>query len=319
MPVRGASIRIAPNQYRWRRVLLAIALLAQIVALLLAGGRHPIAGAPCPPAPPPPQDSCNAAPGVPCLPNTGGGGCAIDPTSCAPPDGGSTPASWDDMQALLAASTSTARVTIAIAADTGLFAQAVAAPPGDPAGCGNPSPGDPPVGGGSGSAVPPSTPVPLTPVCAACEAPGLAASVETPAVRVRTNPESGLVNVPTWLWAEGYRGQDLFASRSWSPPYEPTMIEVRYVVKRYLWNFGDGGQIESRSLGQPYPAESDIKNAYGWSSRAEPGGVFHVALTIEWNVEYRVNGGPPQPLPPVQRRYEAHHPVRELQPIVTGP
>jgi len=147
----------------------------------------------------------------------------------------------------------------------------------------------------------------------------VAASVELPEVQVRMNPDTGLVNLPTWLWAEGYRGQDLFASQSWSPPYEPTTIEVRYSLKRYLWNFGDGGQIETRSLGQPYPAESDIKNAYGWSSRTEPGGVFHLALTIEWEVEYRVNGGPPQPLPTAQRRYEALYPVQELQPVITNP
>ena len=98
----------------------------------------------------------------------------------------------------------------------------------------------------------------------------MAASVEFPDVQVRMNPETGLVNLPTWLWAEGYRGQDLVASRSWSPPYEPTTIEVRYSLRRYLWNFGDGGQVATRSLGQPYPRESDITNAYGWSSRTEP-------------------------------------------------
>ena len=147
----------------------------------------------------------------------------------------------------------------------------------------------------------------------------MATSVELPAVRVRMNPDTGLVNVPTWFWAEGYRGQDLVASRSWSPPYEPTTIEVRYSVRRYLWNFGDGGQIESKSLGQPYPAESDVRNPYGWSSRTEPGGAFHPGLTIEWNVEYRVNSGAPQQLPPVARPYPAIYPVQELQPIITNP
>lgn len=180
---------------------------------------------------------------------------------------------------------------------------------------GDPPPGNPPPGGTD----PEPTPVPLIPVCAACEAPGVAVGVETPTVQVRTNPATGLVNLPTWIWAEGYRGQDLYATRSWSPPFEPTTIEVRYAVRRYLWNYGDGGQIESRSLGQPYPAESEIRNAYGWSSRTEPGGHFHLALIIEWDVEYRVNGGPPQSLPSATRRYEALHPVQELQPIVTGP
>lgn len=166
---------------------------------------------------------------------------------------------------------------------------------------------------------PTPTPVPPIPVCAACEAPGIAASMQTPQVQVRMNPEIGMVNVPTWFWAEGYRGQDLVASRSWSAPYEPTTITVRYSVRRYIWNFGDSEQIENRSLGQAYPAESDIRNAYRWSSRTEPGGFFHPTLTIEWSVEYRVNGGPPRSLPAVQRRYGAVYAVQELQPVITNP
>lgn len=160
--------------------------------------------------------------------------------------------------------------------------------------------------------------MPLIPVDIPREAPRVAASVQTPQVQVRMNPELGMVNVPTWFWATGYGGQDLFAARSWGPPYVPTTIEVRYYVRRYIWNFGDGGQSEGKSLGQAYPAESDVRNAYRWSSRSEPGGVFRPTLTIEWGVEYRVNGGAPQALPPVQRRYEAIHPVQQLQPVV-GP
>jgi hypothetical protein len=160
--------------------------------------------------------------------------------------------------------------------------------------------------------------VPLIPVDVPLEAPRVASSMQTPQVQVRMNPELGMVNVPTWFWAEGYGGEDLFASRSWGPPYVPTTIAVRYYLRRYIWNFGDGGQIEGKSLGQAYPAESDVRNAYHWSSRSEPGGVFHPTLTIEWGVEYRVNGGLPQPLPPVRRRYEAIHAVQQLQPVV-GP
>jgi hypothetical protein len=159
----------------------------------------------------------------------------------------------------------------------------------------------------------------LIPVCAACEAPGVAAGVQLPQVQLQMNPALGMGNIPTWFWAVGYQGQDLVTARSWSPPYEPTTIEVRYAVNRYVWNFGDGGQIVNRSLGQAYPRESDVKNIYGWSSRTEPAGVFHPALTIEWRVEYRVNGGAAQALPPVQRRYEAVYPVQQLQPVITNP
>lgn len=145
---------------------------------------------------------------------------------------------------------------------------------------------------------------------------GVAATVELPLVTVRMNPATGIVNVPTWFWAEGYQGQDLFASQSWGPPYEDTTITVRYFVKEYLWNYGDGGQISSRSLGQPYPQESDVRNAYGWSSQTEPAGVFHGALIIRWGVEYTVNGGTPVALPEVTRRYEFEYPVQQLQPVI---
>ena len=258
---------------------------------------------PCPGDPPPPP-TCD--PGLPCLPDTGGGFCDENPGACA--DGNSSLSMGLSRTQAGALSSPVPGIAVLLFPSVGL--SAIAPCPGNP-----PRPGNPPPGG----TAPEPTPVPPIPVCADCEAPGVAASIATPTVRVRMNPEPGLVNLPTWLWAEGYRGQDLFASRSWSPPYEPTTIAVRYSVKRYRWDFGDGGQIEARSLGRPYPQESDIRNVYGWSSRTETGGVFHLALTIEWAVEYRVNGGQPQPLPPALRRYEATYPVQELQPIITNP
>lgn len=281
---------------RVRRRTIIFPLLVAFLALGMSPTFSTAAGAapPCP-EPPPPQD-CG---GLPCLPSTGGGYCADHPDD---PDCGAAGAHWLPARTAKVETTRGGRHPIAtlrtplMGAVSGIML--AAAPPCDG---------------------PPAPPPPPIPVCAVCEAPGVAASVELPTVRVRMNPDTGLVNLPTWFWAEGYRGQDLVASRSWSPPYEPTTIEVRYSVKRYLWNFGDGGQIESKSLGQPYPAASEIANAYAWSSRTEPGGVFHPGLTIEWNVEYRVNGGAPQPLPPVSRPYPAIYPVQELQPIVTGP
>jgi hypothetical protein len=144
----------------------------------------------------------------------------------------------------------------------------------------------------------------------------VAATVELPLVTVRMNPATGMVNVPAWFWAEGYQGQDLSASQSWGPPFQDTTITIRYFVKEYLWNYGDGGQISSRSLGQPYPQESDVRNAYGWSSQTEPAGVFHGALIIRWGVEYTVNGGTPAALPDVTWRYGFEYPVQQLQPVI---
>lgn len=310
---------------RHRKGLGVLTLLTLVVVSLSLRGVYGVASAPCPPTPPPPPPaSCNAPPGAPCLPNTGGGGCAIDPTSCGDPGGGYMPEPdmrWRGSGPILVSGAQVFSIPIA-ANDTIPFRGVAAAAPGDPSGCGAPPPASSPPGGGGGGgnpSPPPPTPVPLIPVDVPREAPGVAASVERPQLRIRMNPAIGMVNVPTWFWAEGYRGQDLTASRAWGQPYVPTTISVRYVVKRYIWNFGDGGQIESRSLGQSYPIESDIKNAYRWSSRTEPGGAFHPTLTIEWNVEYRVNGGPPQSLPAVQQRYEAIYQVQQLQPVITNP
>lgn len=291
------------------RILYAILLIA-VFSVIPLGGQGGIARAlagPCPgdPPPPPPQQ-CGDQP-CPSLPNTGEGygACEIDPESC----GGQNVIPQVPERATTAGGGGTSIRAITLSGAVEVFSIVALAA--------HPCPGDPPSSGNEPVPAPP--PPPPIPVCAACEAPGVAADVELPAVTVRMNPDTGLVNVPTWFWAEGYRGQDLVAARSWSAPYEPTTIEVRYSVKRYIWNFGDGGQIESKSLGQPYPAASEIANAYGWSSRTEPGGVFHPGLAIEWDVEYRVNGGAPQSLPSITRAYPAIYPVQELQPIITNP
>jgi hypothetical protein len=141
------------------------------------------------------------------------------------------------------------------------------------------------------------------------------------------NPATGMVNVPSWFWAEGYDGRPLAVSQSWSGPagggalYIPTTVTVTFRVQKYTWNFGDGGQFDSRSLGQPFPAESDIRNAYAWSSRTEPGGVFHGALFITWDVSYTITGGTGGggTLPPVTLRVEWEHAVQQSQPVVTNP
>ena len=291
-------------------MLLALSLISTIVAVPTAGAAvtYSVFAGPCPGDPPPPPPQCGDQP-CPTLPGTGGGGgaCETDPTDPACRGGTTIPRPLVVTSRADALNTGTAHMLGERDANTIVLQPVLVI---------HPCPGDPPPGGNEPVPAPPPPPIP---VCAACEAPGVAASVEIPAVTVRMNPETGLVNLQTWFWAEGYRGQDLVASRSWSAPYEPTTIEVRYSVKRYIWNFGDGGQIESKSLGQAYPASSEIANAYGWSSRTEPGGVFHPGLAIEWNVEYRVNGGAPQALPPVTRAYPAVYPVQELQPIITNP
>lgn len=291
----------------------ASALLIPLVALLTGIGAGAIGAvaAPCPEVTPPPPPPICGDRACPSMPNTGGGGaaCQEDPTDPACQAHGGVPHSPRFGAETRRGASLTTSFTALGSIAAPIFSDSLQAPP-----CTGEAPVAPP-----GGSPPTPTPVPLIPVCAACEAPGVAAGVPLPQVQVRMNPDLGLVNLPTWFWAVGYQGQALTASRSWSAPYEPTTIVVRYTVARYIWDFGDGGQVETLSLGQAYPEASDITNVYRWSSRTEPGGQFHPSLTIEWRVEYRVDGGPPQPLPAVQRRYEASYPVQQLQPIITNP
>ncbi|MDE3075208.1 MAG: hypothetical protein KGJ86_07240, partial [Chloroflexota bacterium] len=81
--------------------------------------------------------------------------------------------------------------------------------------------------------------------------------------------------------------------------------------------FGDGNSLVTQSLGQPYPAESDITHSYEYSSLPFASG-FPVRVTVEYDAEFRVNGGGPQGLPPIIRTYEHDYPVQEIQPVLTA-
>lgn len=161
--------------------------------------------------------------------------------------------------------------------------------------------------------------------------------VPLPDIRIRTNPSLGLVAMPGWFWVEGYDGRPFGLSRTVDIPAEvgaevpvdvvpaddprrrgsSYTVEVRVWASRYEWNFGDGSSLVAQSLGRPYPAESDIKHTYEFSSLRFPGG-FPVRLTVDFAAEFRVNGGAPQPLPPVRRTYEAGYRVQEVQPVLTN-
>lgn len=161
--------------------------------------------------------------------------------------------------------------------------------------------------------------------------------VPLPNIQLRMNPSLGLVALPGWFWVEGYDGRPFGTSRTVAippavgaevpvdlvPADDPrrrgssVTVDVRVWAAKYEWSFGDGASLVTRSLGRPYPQESDIQHTYEYSSLRFPGG-FPVRLTVEYAAEYRVNGGPPQPLPPIRRTYEAGYQVQEVQPVLTG-
>jgi hypothetical protein len=162
--------------------------------------------------------------------------------------------------------------------------------------------------------------------------------VRFPEIGIRMNPSVGLVAVPGWFWVEGYDGRPFGSGRTVEIPSEIAddvplaavpaddprrragrlSVEVRVWPARYEWDFGDGTRRASQSLGQPYPHESEVKHTYEFSSARSPGG-FPVRLTVEFHAEYRVNGGPAQPLAAARRTYENRYRVQEIQTVLVAP
>jgi len=165
--------------------------------------------------------------------------------------------------------------------------------------------------------------------------------VPLPDIQIGVNPSpAGIVAIPTWYWVEGYDGRAFGASRTVDIPAEigaevpidgpgavpaddprrqgsSFSVEVHIAPTSYQWSFGDGSALEGHSLGQPYPATSDIQHTYQYSSMRQPGG-FPLNMTVTFSVDYRVNGGAPQELPPITRTSQMTYRVQEIQTVLTS-
>lgn len=160
--------------------------------------------------------------------------------------------------------------------------------------------------------------------------------IPLPDMQVRMNPNVGLVALPAWFWLEGFDGAAITRSRTVDvppltdssvpldvvPADDPSRqgtsfrVDVRVWPVRYAWTFGDGGAHVTESLGRAYPQVSDIQHVYQYSSLRFRNG-YPVRAEAEFAAEFRVDGGPPRPLPPVQRRYDAEYRVQEIQAVLT--
>lgn len=175
-----------------------------------------------------------------------------------------------------------------------------------PVGAGNVHWGAPPSGQAAGTA---AAPVVVDPRVVAMN---VLQHIPLPNVQLRMNPHLGLVAMPGWFWGEGYNGQPFGGSAS----VGAVTVAVQVEAVSYTWSFGDGATVVSHDLGQPYPAESDIKHTYQYSSLHFPDG-FPIRLTIEFAATYSVNGGPLIPLSTMARTYTASYRVQEVQSILT--
>jgi hypothetical protein len=164
--------------------------------------------------------------------------------------------------------------------------------------------------------------------CGGCtDARQVALDIEThiplPPIKIQINPQTGLVGMAGWFWVDGYDGRPIQQSRTVTvPPPAPGLpptsftVTVRVWPDEYKWEFGDGGALTTQSLGKAYPTESDIKHIYEHSSLPFDTG-FPIFLTVRFRAEFSVNGGTPQPLPPIQHTYRTDHPVQEIQAILS--
>lgn len=134
-----------------------------------------------------------------------------------------------------------------------------------------------------------------------------------PDIAIEANPSTGLVALPSWFWLDGYDGAPI--SSSDALPGVAVDVEVEPLV--YRWSFGDGTTAETTSLGQRYPAESDIRHVYEQSSLAA-GGAYTVTVEVTFAARYRVNDGAWEALEPITRSFSNDYPVQQLQSVLVG-
>ncbi len=164
--------------------------------------------------------------------------------------------------------------------------------------------------GGGGVRVVDAGSDPVDPVAVAQE---LLNELPVPDISIGANPTTGLVALASWFWLEGYGGEPITSSDT----LMNVTVEVEVAPSAYRWTFGDGSSLITTSLGQPYPAESNIQHVYEQSSLAA-GGTFLVGVDATFEARYRVNGGPWQPLEPISRSFTTDYPVQQLQSVLTG-
>lgn len=161
--------------------------------------------------------------------------------------------------------------------------------------------------------------------------------VPLPNIQIKENPGLGLVNLPGWFWVDGYDGKPFGTSQTVTVPpavgpdvpltdvpandprRQPTYFTVSVQVwpTSYQWGFGDGATLVTQSLGQAYPAQSDIQHTYQFSSLQTQGG-FPVQVTVVFAAQFQVNGGGAQGLPSMAHTYASAYPVQEAQALLTS-
>lgn len=134
--------------------------------------------------------------------------------------------------------------------------------------------------------------------------------IPMPGVEIRANPGTGVAGLEAWFWADGYSGEPILERRG----ALGRTIEVEATPTSYLWDFGDGTPfLETKTLGVPYPARSDVRHSYEGMSAG-----FPVVVRFLFDVRYRVDGGDWVPLAPIERVASTSYRVGEIRSVVTS-
>ena len=132
--------------------------------------------------------------------------------------------------------------------------------------------------------------------------------LEYPGPQIRVAPGKGLAHLESTFWTAA---RERLAG---SVRAGPNLVEVEATVARYEWSFGDGHELVTTFPGRPWPRPGSIRHAY------QDGGWYEVRLTAVWEGVFRVNGGPPRPIPGVEITRTSHrrYPVREIRTVLLG-
>lgn len=138
-------------------------------------------------------------------------------------------------------------------------------------------------------------------------------------------PGDQVVNIASWLWINPSDWGDVVASAA-AGGVSTTVVAAPTSV---IWNLGNGSSIDCPGPGVAYnPDKLDSEQStycqYTWtvSSAGQPGGVYQVTATIEYDVTTSVTGAP-DPTPDLGMHFgptsSVEVPVSEIEALGTSP
>ena len=173
--------------------------------------------------------------------------------------------------------------------------------------------------GVGGAAPPPAAP----------PAPGVLAQLAVryltlPSPVIRSSPAPGdlqLTQLPVWLWIN----PATWAPRSKTASVPGESVTATATPVTATWLTGDGATVTCHGPGIPYSSRyapsspsPDCGHTYTTSSAAQPGGAYHVTVTITWDITWTGTGGAAGALPPLDTTAAAEFQVAESQAVNTS-